>query len=167
MAGLEKGDHFGEGALLHSGVRSASIRADGPLDVLVLGKESFGQITKSLDALRGVLERSHRSAQSAGQLLETAKDHPLLNLKKVAAVMAQPVATLAASLTLGAGYLLSGYASTLTQFALAQGLLIGVGSSVSFGPLIAHVSMWFAKRAMANRYLGKGAWKANLSESGS
>ncbi|MFO0968256.1 MAG: FAD-dependent oxidoreductase [Gemmataceae bacterium] len=101
VAGLEKGDHFGEGALLHSGVRSASIRADGPLDVLVLGKESFGQITKSLDALRGVLERSHRSAQSAGQLLETAKDHPLLNLKKVAAVMAQPVATLAASLTLG------------------------------------------------------------------
>jgi len=53
---------------------------------------------------------------------------------------------LAASVTLGAGYLLSGYASTLTQFALAQGLLIGVGSSVSFGPLIAHVSMWFAKR---------------------
>jgi MFS family permease len=53
---------------------------------------------------------------------------------------------LVASIALGSGYLLSGYASTLTQFALLQGLLIGVGSSVSFGPLIAHVSMWFSRR---------------------
>ena len=53
---------------------------------------------------------------------------------------------IAASAALGAGYLLSGYATTLTQFALAQGLLIGAGSSVTFGPLLAHVSMWFARR---------------------
>ena len=53
---------------------------------------------------------------------------------------------LAASALLGAGYIASGYATTLTGFALAQGLLIGVGSSVTFGPLLAHVSMWFEKR---------------------
>ena len=51
-----------------------------------------------------------------------------------------------ASAALGVGYLASGHASTLTQFALAQGLLIGVGSSVCFGPLMADVSMWFARR---------------------
>jgi MFS family permease len=53
---------------------------------------------------------------------------------------------MAASALLGVGYLASGYATTLFQFALAQGLLIGVGSSVTFGPVIAHVSMWFARR---------------------
>ena len=53
---------------------------------------------------------------------------------------------LAASVALAAGYVASGYATTLTGFALAQGLLIGAGSSVTFGPLLAHVSMWFARR---------------------
>jgi MFS family permease len=53
---------------------------------------------------------------------------------------------LAASVALAAGYIASGYATTLTGFALAQGLLIGAGSSVTFGPLLAHVSMWFARR---------------------
>ena len=53
---------------------------------------------------------------------------------------------LAASVALSAGYVASGYATTLTGFALAQGLLIGAGSSVTFGPLLAHVSMWFARR---------------------
>ena len=53
---------------------------------------------------------------------------------------------LAASVALAAGYVASGYATTLTGFALAQGLLTGAGSSVTFGPLLAHVSMWFARR---------------------
>ena len=53
---------------------------------------------------------------------------------------------LAASVALAAGFVASGYATTLTGFALAQGLLVGAGSSVTFGPLLAHVSMWFARR---------------------
>jgi len=56
------------------------------------------------------------------------------------------VPLMAAALALGTGYIVSGYTTTLWQFALAQGLLIGVGSSVTFGPLIAHVSMWFERR---------------------
>ncbi|HEY8244269.1 MAG TPA: MFS transporter [Casimicrobiaceae bacterium] len=56
------------------------------------------------------------------------------------------IPVLAASALLGIGYIVSGYATTLFQFALAQGLLIGVGSSVTFGPLLAHVSMWFERR---------------------
>jgi MFS family permease len=56
------------------------------------------------------------------------------------------IPVLAASALLGVGYIASGYATTLFQFALAQGLLIGVGSSVTFGPLLAHVSMWFDRR---------------------
>jgi MFS family permease len=47
---------------------------------------------------------------------------------------------------LALGYLVAGSAGSLWQLALAQGLLIGVGSSASFGPLIADTSMWFTRR---------------------
>jgi MFS family permease len=51
-----------------------------------------------------------------------------------------------ATLVMATGYLLASRAPSLTAFALAQGLLIGVGSAVTFGPLLAHVSMWFERR---------------------
>jgi MFS family permease len=47
---------------------------------------------------------------------------------------------------LGLGYLAAGAAPTLTTFALAHGLLIAVGSSATFAPLIADVSHWFVRR---------------------
>jgi len=47
---------------------------------------------------------------------------------------------------LALGYLVAGSAGSLWQLAVAQGLLIGVGSSASFGPLIADTSMWFTRR---------------------
>jgi MFS family permease len=54
---------------------------------------------------------------------------------------------LAASALLGIGYIASGYSTTLFQFALAQGLLIGfLGSSATFGPLLADISHWFERR---------------------
>ena len=37
-------------------------------------------------------------------------------------------------------------APSLWQYTLAQGLLVGVGSSATFAPLLAHTSMWFTKR---------------------
>ena len=46
---------------------------------------------------------------------------------------------------LGLGYVLSGVAGTLWQFALAQGLL-GLGSAATFGPLMTDISYWFARR---------------------
>jgi MFS family permease len=71
----------------------------------------------------------------------------------------------AASALLGIGYIASGYSTTLVQFALAQGLLIGVGSSVTFGPLLAHVSMWFDRRrgiavaiVASGNYLAGAVW---------
>ena len=45
------------------------------------------------------------------------------------------------------GYIAAGFAANLTQFAIAQGLLIAMlGSSSTFGPLIADVSHWFSRR---------------------
>ena len=47
---------------------------------------------------------------------------------------------------LGAGYLLAAAAPSLTGYALAQGLLVGAGSSATFAPLLAHTSLWFVRR---------------------
>ncbi|MBN9561748.1 MAG: MFS transporter [Alphaproteobacteria bacterium] len=52
----------------------------------------------------------------------------------------------AGAIALGLGFVLSGFAANLWQFALAQGLLVGIGTSTTFGPLIADVSLWFTKR---------------------
>jgi MFS family permease len=54
---------------------------------------------------------------------------------------------LLSSLALGVGYCLAAWAPGLAEFALAQGLVIGMlGSSVTFAPLVADVSHWFTRR---------------------
>jgi MFS family permease len=55
-----------------------------------------------------------------------------------------PVLLGATSLTLG--YVLTGYAATLPQFAIAHGVLIGLGSSATLGPMMADISHWFVRR---------------------
>ena len=47
---------------------------------------------------------------------------------------------------LSLGFIAAGLAGTLMLFALAHGLLIGIGASASFGPLIADTSQWFVRR---------------------
>jgi MFS family permease len=51
-----------------------------------------------------------------------------------------------AGLALGLGYVAASKATTLFQFALAHGLLIGLGSAATFGPLMADISHWFTRR---------------------
>ena len=62
------------------------------------------------------------------------------------------------------GYVLSGVAANIRQFALAQGL-IGFGSSATFGPLMSDISHWFARRrgiavalASCGNYLAGTLW---------
>jgi MFS family permease len=51
------------------------------------------------------------------------------------------------TLMLGIGYVAAAQATELWQFILAQALLIGMlGSSSTFGPLVADVSLWFHRR---------------------
>jgi MFS family permease len=48
---------------------------------------------------------------------------------------------------LAVGYVAAASAETLWQFILAQALIIGLlGSSATFGPLVADVSLWFTRR---------------------
>src|SRR4028119_616106 len=76
---------------------------------------------------------------------------------------------LVASLALGAGFILAALAGSITQFALIQGVLIGVGSSATFGPLLADISHWFRRRrgiavaaAASGNYLPGAIWAAAL-----
>jgi len=69
------------------------------------------------------------------------------------------------TVALSAGYLAAGWASSLWQVALAHGLLIGVGCSASFGPMMADISHWFVRRrgiavaiAASGNYIGGTIW---------
>ncbi|HEX2510300.1 MAG TPA: MFS transporter [Microvirga sp.] len=51
------------------------------------------------------------------------------------------------AVALGAGYALSALSTSLWQFALAHGVLIGfLGSSATFSPLLADITHWFERR---------------------
>jgi MFS family permease len=51
------------------------------------------------------------------------------------------------AISLSLGYVIAGFSANLWQFAIAQGLMVGaLGSSATFGPLIADVSYWFTRR---------------------
>jgi len=67
---------------------------------------------------------------------------------------------------LGAGFVVAGFAGSLWQFALAQGLLIGfLGCSGTFAPLVADTSLWFNRRrgiavaiCASGNYLAGALW---------
>ena len=62
---------------------------------------------------------------------------------------------------LGLGYAVASQATSLWQFALAQGLLVGVASSATFAPLIADTSLWFTRhRGMAVAIIASGSYLA-------
>src|SRR5215475_3054274 len=56
------------------------------------------------------------------------------------------VPLLIGSLALSVGYLATAFAGSLLQVALFHGALIGFGTSATFGPLVADISHWFARR---------------------
>jgi len=75
------------------------------------------------------------------------------------------VPALVAALALGAGFLLAAAAPSIAVFSAIQGLLIGIGSSATFGPLIADISHWFDRRrgiavatAACGNYLAGALW---------
>jgi len=66
---------------------------------------------------------------------------------------------------LGVGYIAVGQSSSLWQVAIAHGLLIGVGTSATFAPLMADISHWFMRRrgiavaiAASGNYLAGTIW---------
>jgi MFS family permease len=65
------------------------------------------------------------------------------------------------AVTLGIGYAVASQATSLWQFVLAQGLLVGVASSATFAPLLADSSLWFTRhRGMAVAIIASGSYLA-------
>ena len=71
---------------------------------------------------------------------------------------------IAGTLLLGLGFVASGLAPNLMMFAIAN-LVIGVGSSATFAPLIADISHWFTRRrgiavaiCASGNYIGGAVW---------
>jgi len=56
------------------------------------------------------------------------------------------VPVIAGAIAMILGYVAAASATSLWLYALAQGLLIGVGSAATFAPLLAHISLWFTRR---------------------
>ena len=96
---LKAGEFFGEGALLRNAPRSASIKAEEDLELLMISSESFAQIAGNLEVFRMPMERALQSAESSRKLLEQAKNNPTLSGLSVREIMSHPVTTLSVSLT--------------------------------------------------------------------
>ena len=76
------------------------------------------------------------------------------------------VPVLLGSVGLGAGFVAAGSATSLWQFSLAQGLLMGLlGTAATFAPLVADTSQWFTRKrgiavaiCMSGNYLAGAVW---------
>jgi MFS family permease len=76
------------------------------------------------------------------------------------------VPVLTGSICLALGFIAAGLSRNLLQFSAAQGLLIGLlGTSGTFVPLVADVSLWFVRRrgiavavVMSGNYLAGAVW---------
>ena len=76
------------------------------------------------------------------------------------------VPVLIGSVCLALGFVTAGISQNLVQFSAAQGLLIGLlGTSATFVPLVADVSLWFTRRrgiavaiVMSGNYLAGAVW---------
>ena len=56
------------------------------------------------------------------------------------------VPVIVGTFALAAGYGAAAWSGSILQYTLAHGFLVGVGSAATFAPLLAHMSLWFAKR---------------------
>jgi MFS family permease len=65
------------------------------------------------------------------------------------------------AIALGLGYVAASQATSLWQFVLAQGLVVGVAGSATFAPLIADTSLWFTRhRGLAVSIISSGSYLA-------
>ncbi len=70
-----------------------------------------------------------------------------------------------AALALGTGFISAAMTTAIWQFAIIQGVLIGIGASATFGPLMANISHWFHHRrgvavaaVASGNYLAGAVW---------
>jgi NADH dehydrogenase len=97
-----KGDHFGEVGFLDGGNSTypASVKAETPLDLIVVGRSDFIDLADSLGSLQKDLEQALFARQAYGQFTTTVAKNPVLGALTIADVMTRSVQTLPLELTL-------------------------------------------------------------------
>src|SRR5439155_15155379 len=101
VAILNPGDHFGERALLKNDRRAASVKAEEPLDVVVITQGSFQDLVASISVLRARLQSDVARIEANREFREVARKHKRLNTMLARDVMTSPVRTLPLNLTYG------------------------------------------------------------------
>ena len=137
-----KGDHFGEVAFLEGTdhpTHPASVKAETPLDLIVLDRADFTGLAESLGALQRDLEHSLFAQRAYGWFTTMAARNPAVGALTVADIMTRSVQTLPLELSLAdtvekfqgghaafpiaEGEILKGYCSRRELFsALGRGL---------------------------------------------
>ena len=98
-----KGDHFGESAILEGAAHptyKASVKAETPLDLIVIEPADFTGLAESLGALQRELEHSFFARRAYEHLTTLAARNPAVGALTVADVMTRSVRTLPPDLAL-------------------------------------------------------------------
>jgi NADH:ubiquinone reductase (H+-translocating) len=137
-----KGDHFGEASLLYGGANptyNASVKAETPLDLIVIERADFAGLSESLGAMQREVEHSLFARETYHNFTRLAASNPAIGALTVGDVMTRSVQTLPPDLTLAdalakfqsgqiafpvvEGEILKGYCSRRELFAaLGRGL---------------------------------------------
>jgi len=97
---LGPGEHFGERALMSAGARrSASIRAEEALDVIVIDQSSFTDLLRNLDFLRTEMLESVQRVKASDAFVQMAQNNPRFKTLHARDVMHQPVSTISVNMT--------------------------------------------------------------------
>jgi NADH dehydrogenase len=98
-----KGDHFGEAAILESAAHptwAASVKAETPLDLIVIEPADFAKLAESLGALQRELEHSLFARRAYERFTTLAAGNPAVGALTVADVMTRSAQTLPIGLPL-------------------------------------------------------------------
>ena len=125
----------------------AWVRLAASLALSTIGGVGLWSVVVSLPALEAEfgVDRGDASLPYTATMLGFAAGGVLMG--RLADRFGIMVPVVLGALMLGAGYVAAASAASLWQFMLAQALLVGLlGSSATFGPLVADVSLWFLRR---------------------
>jgi len=153
--------------VLHEAESSyAWLRLCATLALVTLGGAGMYIVTVALPPIQSEFRVDRSDASLPYTLTMIGFGFGSILMGKLADRFGVMVPVILGALCLSSGFLVASQASSLWQFALAQGLLIGMlGCSATFAPLVADTSLWFNRRrgiavaiCASGNYLGGTLW---------